>query len=214
MQTVGGGLRAAVLLIAISGCHSHGVPETAAADASIDSAVTVDATASTSIVVQATTTPIVLDGSWTEMDWDVRTTSEVFVSDSGEQARPFSEIRLLHDDATLYVGLYAADEDIESTDFFQVTIGTLDFRVYPSGRVSASADGLHAASDIDGTVDKPSDYDEEWVLEIAVPRTLVTLGSSPLPVHAARCDVTFDHVLRCGSADFTVVSDGAASAPN
>ena len=85
--------------------------------------------------------------------------------------------------------------------------------MYPSGRVSASADGLHAASDVDGTVDMPGDYDEEWLLEIAVPRMLVTLGSQPMPVHASRCDVTLDHVLRCGGADVTIVADDAASAP-
>lgn len=180
--------------MAVAGCSSHGVAAIAGSDAA----------AASPILVSATTGPIVLDGELQESDWHDRATPTAFVSDSGEQARPYSEIRFLHDDATLYIGLYAADEDIEETDFFQLTLGTLDLRVYPNGKISASADGLRAASDVDGTVDQPGDFDEEWRLELAVPRTLMMLGAAPLPVHASRCDVTLDHVLRCGSIDLTV----------
>ncbi len=213
MQT-DGGARTAALLIALAGCHSHAAPEVPLADAAVDASAPSDAAGPAAIVVRATTAPIVLDGDWTEKDWNDRTMPAAFVSDSGEQARPYSEIRFLHDDAALYVGLYAADEDIESTDFFQITIGTLDFRVFPSGKVLASVDGVRAASDIDGTVDHPGDFDEEWLVEISVPRTLVTLDATPLPVRASRCDVTLDQVLHCGAADVAIVADDAAGAAN
>jgi hypothetical protein len=185
-----GGIGLGLMLVA---CHAR--PQDVAPDARGAS----DAAGPASVAVQATTGPIVLDGEWLETDWDLRTTQLVFTGDDGQQARPYSEIRFLRDATSLYVGMYAADEDIEATDFFQVTIGTLDLRVDPRGRVTASASGLAAVSEVEGTVDAPGDYDEEWVVEMSVPLALMSLGPTPTTMRASRCDVTTDQVLRCGS---------------
>ena len=124
----------------------------------------------------------------------------MFVDSSGEQARPYSEVRLLRDATTLYVGGYAADEDIESTDFFQFSIGSLLFRVDPRGYYNSSEVGIDAAGEYDGTFDDPSNNDEEWLIEASVPLSLIGLTpESPVAMLASRCDVTKDTVLRCGS---------------
>ena len=156
------------------------------------------------VMVEWTTAPITLDGEWLERDWDTRTQSLAFRGDDGDQARPFSSVRFLRDATSLYVGLYAADEDIELGDFFQVRLGQLELRVHPRGELDASAPGVKAAVDTDGTIGDPSDDDEEWVVELGVPLALVAPDGAPIAMQASRCDITKDHVLRCGAADATL----------
>jgi hypothetical protein len=96
----------------------------------------------------------------------------------------------------LYLALYAADEDIEShaeggedrglDDRFRMTFYASDvdyvIEVSPRGlvieRVSTAGggrvdpswrSGAHVSSEIDGTLNEPSDADEEWLVEMAVP---------------------------------------------
>ena len=51
-----------------------------------------------------------------------------------------------------------------------------------------------------GTLDDPSNDDEEWVLELAIPlqATGFVPGVSQL-VTVQRCDTPKDHIQRCGS---------------
>src|SRR5204863_9815163 len=95
---------------------------------------------------------------------------------AADLARPYDKERFLGDDHDLLVGLYAADEDVRSTDAIDVTIGALALRVDPRGRVTPAVPGVRAAVDLDEdtSLDQPDDFDEEWVVELAIP--LAALG--------------------------------------
>lgn len=133
---------------------------------------------------------IVVDGELGESAWH-HAERHVFEAD-GERARPFSEVRLFHDATTQYVGLYAADENIQSSDFFDVKIGAFAFHINPTAEVTPAVPGLRAAVDLDGSLDDNSNDDEEWVLEIAMPRTSGAMQFS-------RCDTPKDNIARCAS---------------
>ena len=149
--------------------------------------------------VPATTGPVTIDGEWEESDWSKVALREQFVDETGALARPSSEIRLLHDAQTIYIGLYAADDNIQSTDAFDVSLDSLALHVDATGKVTPDVPGLRVAIDRDGTLDDPSNYDEEWVLEIAVPLSATTLAADhATTVHARRCDVPKQGGKRCG----------------
>jgi hypothetical protein len=148
-----------------------------------------------------TTTAIKLDGEWDEPDWSKRALRRQFMGDDHQLARPSSELRLLHDDQTLYVGLYAADENIQSeADAFEFEVGPTVLRITAGGKITPADPDIHAGVDHDGTLDDAKDNDEEWVIELAIP--LAKTGLAPdkhANVRALRCDVTKDEVKRCGS---------------
>jgi hypothetical protein len=151
-------------------------------------------------VVPKTSSALKIDGEWDEPEWSKNALRHIFAFDSGEQARPHSEVRLLHDDRNLYVGLYAADENIESSEYFDVKVGDVATKAYATGKLDPPIDGANAGIDRDGTLDNPKDDDEEWVLEIAIPlaKTGFEAGKK-LPVKFARCDTPKDNIKRCGS---------------
>ncbi len=154
------------------------------------------------------TVAIKLDGEWDEPDWAKVAFRRQFAGEDGQLARPSSELRLLHDDHTLYVGLYAADENIQShADAFEFEVGTLALRVDVSGQITPASPDIQAAVDHDGTLDDAHDDDEEWVVEMTIPlaKTGLTEGKRT-HVKASRCDVTKDGVKRCGawSGDLTL----------
>jgi hypothetical protein len=134
-----------------------------------------------------------LDGELHEPPWNQIAFRAVLTGDDGQQARPYSELRLLHDAKNLYLGLYAADEDIRSTDAWDLVIGTRKLHIDATGKNDG---GLQVGVDRDGSLDHPEDYDEEWVIETAIP--LDTIGPPPLAITAARCDTTKDGEKRCG----------------
>ena len=139
-----------------------------------------------------------LDAELDEPAWNATATRGVFLGSDGALARPYSEIRLLADADTLYIALYAADEDIESRDAFTLQLGPLAITASADGKVTAGT----AAIDRDGTLDRPGDDDEEWVIELAVPRA--QLGDGPLAITAKRCDTPKDGVPRCGQWSATL----------
>lgn len=149
--------------------------------------------------IPATTDEIKLDGELGELDWSTHALRHVLAADGG-QARPFSEASLMHDKSYLYVGLYAADENIQSSEFFDVHIGALAFHANVTGTVAPPIPGVKASSDRDGTLDDPSNDDEEWVLELAIPlqATGFAPGVSQL-VTVKRCDTPKDNIERCGT---------------
>ena len=151
-------------------------------------------------VVPKTSSALKIDGEWDEPEWSQRALRHIFAADNGEQARPHSEVRLLHDDRNLYVGLYAADENIESSEHFDVQVGDLATKAYATGKLDPPIDGANAGIDRDGTLDNPKDDDEEWVLEIAIPlaKTAFAPGKK-VPVKFGRCDTPKDNIKRCGS---------------
>lgn len=164
--------------------------------------------------VPYTRTPVLIDGEWAEPEWDRVALRGVLAAPGGGEARPFSELRLLRDAETIYVALYAADEDIRSTDHFDVTIGDASVRVDPTGRVTPAIAGVHAAVDLDeGTIDRGDDDDEEWVVELAIP--VAAIGAAPgaiVPVRGARCDTPKGGPPSCGEwrGELALVGGGAS----
>src|SRR6185503_10779847 len=108
-----------------------------------------------------------------ERDWSKTALRGQFLGEDGQLSRPTSEVRLLGDGSDLFVGLYAADDDIKSTDAFDVALGELKLHVTATGAVEPPLPGVRAAVDRDGTLDDPSNFDEEWLIELAVPRAMV-----------------------------------------
>lgn len=143
---------------------------------------------------------IVLDGDMDDPGWTrASARTQAFVGPDGvSPARPHSEARIVWGDGYLYLGLYAADEDIraESTehdtlapgdDAFTVTFsdGRME-RVIEVSPVGTLKDGArragtggqldlaweseaHVSIEHDGTPNHPGDKDEEWVIEMAIP---------------------------------------------
>ncbi len=152
--------------------------------------------------------PIRIDGEWDEPDWAKRALRGQFRGDDGQLARPSSEIRLLHDDTSVIVALYAADENIETRDAFDLAIGPLSLHVDATAKLTPAIPGVRAAVDYDeGTLDNPNDDDEEWVVELAIPIEATGMTrDATRPVRASRCDVPKDGKRRCGawSANLTL----------
>ena len=150
--------------------------------------------------IPRTTGVLKIDGELGESDWNNRSLRHVFTTPTGEQARPFSEVRWLHDETHLYVGLYAADENIQTSDFFDLHIGDLAFHIDATGKLAPPHPEITAGLDRDGTLDDPSNDDEEWVLEVVIPLAATGLSASTAkPVSASRCDTPKDGIARCGS---------------
>jgi hypothetical protein len=132
----------------------------------------------------------------------------VFAGDGGEAiARPYSEVRAFVRGDAVYVGLYAADEDIRTQDSFFVKVGDLELIVDATGHVSDPR--VRAGVDRDGTLDDARDDDEEWVVELAIPTSLV--GTHP-ELDASRCDVTKQNHESCGS--YSQSSKGSTQTPS
>lgn len=153
---------------------------------------------------------IAIDGELHEPDWNTLARVAAFTAE-GAEARPYSQIRLLRDAETLYVGLYAADQDIRSTDAFELAIGSLALSIDARGRIAPPLPGARAAADVDETIDDPRDEDEEWVLEVAIPIAAVPPGATA--IRAARCDTPKDGVRRCGSWQGPLVLSSRADLP-
>ncbi len=157
------------------------------------------------------------DPGWTMPPGPARTGP--FVLDNGAPARPYSDTRLLWGDGHLYLSLYAADEDIRSRadtpdaplwldDSFRVELTrgdvTYAIEVSPRGVITDSvrrakggtwdyswSSGAHVSPELDGTLNKSDDVDEEWVIEMAIPfESLGLEGQSgeTLGFSVRRCD--------------------------
>jgi hypothetical protein len=147
-------------------------------------------------VIPRTTGPIKIDGEWSEPDWSKRAARGQFVGDDGQLARPSSEVRWLHDDG---VGLYAADDNIQSSDAFELEIGVHRWTVSALGKIEPPIEGATIGTDRDGSVDDPSNNDEEWVIELAIPIAAAGLSAGePTNVRASRCDTPKHQTTRCG----------------
>ncbi|HEY1548366.1 MAG TPA: hypothetical protein VGG28_11120 [Kofleriaceae bacterium] len=171
-------MKRAVVLLALAACHRH----------------------TGTLEIPTTTMPIHVDGEWNERDWSGRSLRGQFLGDDHQLSRPTSEVRWLRDDRFLYVGLYAADDDIRSTDAFELAIGDHKWSVSALGVVTPPIEGSTIGVDRDGSVDDASNNDEEWLIELAIPIAATGLESGKaVPVTASRCDVPKHQAKRCAA---------------
>lgn len=150
--------------------------------------------------VAATKETIALDGELEEAAWKNAARTRAFVDEHGAPARPFSEARFLHDASALYLALYAADENIVAhDDAFSIELGDAKIDVDAAGTTHWNG-GMRVGIDCDGTIDDPSDDDEEWVVEAAVPLASIAAAKSGalLPIKLSRCDTVKSGERRCG----------------
>jgi len=152
------------------------------------------------LAVPIATRALTVDGAQEGPDWNQRAARVVLAGGDGP-ARPFSDARFLRDDGALYVGLYAADEDVRSSDAFDVDLGELALRVDVRGRVTPAVPGVKVAIDVDEetTIDRPDDFDEEWKVVLVVPQAALGPHDGGTTAHVARCDTPKDGVTRCGA---------------
>ncbi len=175
---------------------------------------------------------ITLDGDMDDTGWLHATArTGAFLASDGSNARPYSNARFVWGDGHLYAALYAADEDIRATrtdadaplwldDAFHLVftdgasrksldlspLGTLTDAIAHAGGDAPFdygwSSGAHVSHELDGTVNDPSDEDEEWVLELAIPFESLGLEGKrgeQIPLTIRRCD-TPKHARRvCGS---------------
>jgi hypothetical protein len=143
---------------------------------------------------RATTRPTI-DGKLSEPDWRRASSSKAFVDAQHPTATvPHTEVRLLWDARALYVGFYAADQDIRDADWvaasFRARQGAepLRWTLAPTSRLQCSARvaqscararGVLAADDTDGTLNNASDEDEEWTAEMVLPWSSLGMGAAP-----------------------------------
>jgi hypothetical protein len=63
--------------------------------------------------------------------------------------------------------------------------------------------GARVAADYDGTINRVHDFDEEWVVEAAVPLASLSLGDAgvgtSVRLRISRCEIAYDGQLACGS---------------
>ena len=145
---------------------------------------------------------IVLDGDMDDPGWaGAIARTGPFLASSGLPARPYSDARLVWGDDQLYVALYAADEDVRALPREPESTVWLDdsfHLAFTSGQTQRTLDvsalgvvtdairqgdgpfdyawqsGAHVSHENDGTLNDPTDDDEEWILEMAIP--LASLG--------------------------------------
>jgi len=178
-----------------------------------------DTSPSTTLVVPRATSTMQIDGELEELAWNDAPARTGPLLHGGEQARPYSDARALWGNGMLYLALYAADEDISAPatahdqplwtgDAFQLVFRRdgveRSIDVSPRGTVSDGERRAGAASfdarwesrakvavDQDGTVDDPSDVDEEWIVEMAIPLDALGLRGEPgerIGLDVRRCD--------------------------
>ena len=167
-----------------------------------------------------------IDGELGEADWQRAARTGAFVDEHGHDARPYSEARFLWDAQALYVGVYAADEDIRCAntkhdgavwldDSFALhlrapkTMSRFQIDVSATGIVTDTRNGrdpiwesgVSVGVDRDGTLNDASDDDEEWVTELRIPLAsigVVAAARARVEVAIERCDQPKGARRRCG----------------
>jgi hypothetical protein len=137
--------------------------------------------AAPSVVVAVPRAPVppqphqeLLDGH----EWAVSFHGPPFLDASGFP-RPHTHLQFMADEKNLYVGYYAADQDLRTVprpgdsrgalgDRFTLHVGSLEVVLNPKGAVQVPP-GVEVTTRVDGSVDRSSNDDEEWVAEIVIP---------------------------------------------
>jgi hypothetical protein len=175
---------------------------------------------------------IVLDGDTDDPGWTTPpgpARSGPFLLANDAPARPYSDARLIWGDGHLYVALYAADEDIRSRfdqadapvwldDSFRLLFmrDGIEYAIEVSanGVVTDAArargqafdyawnSGAHVSHERDGTLNDPTDTDEEWVIEMAIPFESFGMRGERgerMGFAARRCDTPKNEARVCAS---------------
>ncbi len=150
---------------------------------------------------------IALDGDMDDPGWvrppgPARTGEFLLVA--GKPARPHTSARLVWGGQYLYMAVLASDEDIESDDALHIVFsqGVAEYAidVSPKAEIKGSIRGVHASSEIDGTINSPNNFDEEWSLELAIPfESLGMKGErgENIGLALSRCDTPKDGSRIC-----------------
>ena len=158
--------------------------------------------------------------------------TNAFIGEDGvSPARPYSDARLAWGDGHLYIALYAADENILATqtksdeplwleDSFHLTFSDrVSERVFDVSALGTLTDGArtanaatpfdyawqsgaHVSKEVDGTPNDPSDDDEEWAIEMAIPFEALGLKGERgerIRFSVRRCDTPKRAKRACGS---------------
>jgi len=150
---------------------------------------------------------ITLDGDMDDPGW-VRSPGPArtgeFLLENGKPARPHTHARLVWGGEYLYMAVLASDEDIRSYDHIHIAFSQGDTEraidVSPDAVIKGSIRGVHASAEIDGTIDKPNNFDEEWSLELAIPfESLGMKGErgENIGMSLSRCDAPKDGSWVC-----------------
>lgn len=162
---------------------------------------------------------IVIDGEFEDAAWSADVARTGAFQSNGVVSRPYTDMRATYGDGKLFLLLYAADEDIQVSpnatpdsplyraDAFQLVFHTPDgdrlIDVSAAGVITDAhrvgkgvpdyswSSGAEVAIDKDGTPNDPSDQDEEWVVEMAIPLASIGLHGVPgerVDAEVRRCD--------------------------
>ena len=143
--------------------------------------------------------PIVVDGELTEASWTAAEPLELTFPWGPETGREPTQVRLLWDDAYLYVAFSAEDPNVSAVltrrddrvsdedcvevfvapnaerveDYYNFEInalGTLlDRAPFNNHEGTWNAMGIQIGISVDGTINDPGDQDQGWVTEVAIP---------------------------------------------
>ena len=150
---------------------------------------------------------ITLDGDMDDPGW-VRPPGPArtgeFLLQNGKPARPHTHGRLVWGGEYLYMAVLASDEDIKSDDAIHIVFSQGDVEyaidVSPKAVITGSIRGVHASSEIDGTIDNPKNFDEEWSLELAIPFESIGMKGERgenIGMSLSRCDTPKDGLRVC-----------------
>lgn len=125
-------------------------------------------------------TPPTLDGAMEERPWVETPSSGAFMGLDGGMTSPHTELRALFTNDALVLGVYAADQDVISSDGVHLRVAGRELFIDVRGRLTGAPEGVQGAVELDGSLDEAGDEDdEEWTAEIALPWR--ALGFDPPP---------------------------------
>jgi hypothetical protein len=155
---------------------------------------------------------ITLDGELDDAAWrSVQPTARFVDATRGVLVPPYTEARVVCERDALVVAIYAADEDLRSSDRVGLVLhrpdgATFVVEVSPAGDLlwhapgaagGAPPTGVAAAIDADGTLDHDDLEDEEWIAEIRVPwSALGRAGAGDVRANFFRRDQPRDGTMR------------------
>ncbi len=167
----------------------------------------------------------VVDGELADVVWLTEARRSGAFSDvRGGTLPPFSEARFAWRGDDLLFAFYAADLDINVSPvespidrfLLEIEAGGRSYRAMfgPDGKVVAAPGvpesergtsvrwvrDVKVATEADGTVERPGDFDEEWTIEATLPLRALRLEARPgqkFRARVSRCDVPLDGKVAC-----------------